>query len=86
MKIGPKGQLPFKQMLGSAAAMGFALADLKKWSLWEYHAVVAGWNDANAAEDDKPAAPDISTLRAAKARHAAEMAAAAAALSQEAAA
>lgn len=74
-------------MLGGAAAMGFGLADLKRWSLWEYHAVVAGWNEANAApEDDKPAAPDISTLRAAKARHAAEMAAAAAATPQEAAA
>ena len=59
--------------------MGFDLGDVKRWSMWEYHAVVAGWNEANSApEDDKPAAPDISTLRAAKARDAAEKAAAAA--------
>lgn len=78
MKIGPMGQLPFKEMLGAVAAMGFAPSEARRWSYWEYHAVVEGWNEANAlAEDDKPPAPDISTLRAAKARHAREMAAAA---------
>lgn len=66
-------------MLGGVAVMGFPLADIRRWSYWEYHAVVEAWNEAHASpEDDKPAAPDISTLRAAKARHAREMAEAAA--------
>jgi hypothetical protein len=60
-------------MLGALAPMGFSPTDARAWSFWEYNAVIAGWNDAHAApEDDKPQAPSIDTLRAAKARARAE--------------
>lgn len=65
--------MPFKQMLGALAPMGFSPSDARTWSLWEYNAVVAGWNEAHASpEDEKPEAPPIETLRAAKARACAE--------------
>ncbi len=60
--------------------MGFSPAESRLWSLWEYSAVVAGWNTANAPpEKEAVEPPSIDTLRAMKARNAAENAAAAAA-------
>lgn len=53
-------------MIGACAAMGFGPSDIRAWSMWEYQAVVAGWNRANNPDADRPDAPDIETLRAAR--------------------
>lgn len=53
-------------MIGALAAMGFGPSDIRDWSMWEYQAVVAGWNRANNPEPDKVPAPDIETLREAR--------------------
>jgi hypothetical protein len=34
--------------------------------MWEYGAVISGWNRAHDPDADKPPAPDISTLREAR--------------------
>lgn len=60
--------------------MGFSPSESRQWSLWEYSAIVAGWNAAHAPpEKETLEPPSIDTLRAMKARNAAENAAAAAA-------
>lgn len=53
-------------MIGNLAALGFGPADIRGWSMWEYGAVIAGWNRAHDPDADKPAPPDISTLREAR--------------------
>lgn len=51
-------------MIGACAAMGFGPADIRGWSMWEYRAVVAGWNAANSPEgEEAPPAPDPDTHR-----------------------
>ena len=52
-------------MIGSAGVMGFGLSDLKTWSLWEYDAIITGWNEAHRDpnEDEKPEAPSIEEHR-----------------------
>ena len=60
-------------MIGAVAAMGFSPAESRKWSLWEYGAVVAGWNAANAPpEKETVEPPSIETLREMKRRNAEE--------------
>lgn len=59
-------------MIGNLAPLGVSLSDAKTWSLWEYHAVIAGWNAAHADEgpqmmDDEELDANIALLRAAKA-------------------
>lgn len=53
-------------MIGALGVMGFGPSDIRAWSMWEYTAIVAGWNEAHDPDAGKPPAPDIETLRAAK--------------------
>lgn len=61
------GQLPYADMIGGLAVMGFGPSEIRTWSLWEYSAVVDGWNKAHEPAESKPEAPPIETLRAQKA-------------------
>lgn len=59
-------------MIGAVAVMGFPLSDLKTWSVWEYHSVIAGWNEAHAPPEPELMPSDMldnyaAALRAAKA-------------------
>lgn len=51
---------------GSAGAIGFAPTDVKRWSLWEYFAVIDGWKRANGIEDpvEPPTAEEYYDMRA----------------------
>lgn len=66
--IGARGQLPYKEMIGGLAVMGFGPDASRRWSFWEYRAVIDEWNAAHAApeEAEKPPAPDISELHRAR--------------------
>jgi hypothetical protein len=56
--------MPFKAMIGGVAQMGFGISEMRTWSIWEYRALVEGFNAANAApEETSDDAPPIEAHR-----------------------